>query len=113
MTERSQVGAAETPFATVRKNALDFMLGAQTLMVGEVLFAASELFDRTRTETHLLSEFVSKMAESHSVRDLRTMYQECSKHQIEFLRRDFERLFHHGERLIENTSNLLTKPLQN
>ena len=76
MTERSQVGAAtpvhpgvgtETPFTTARKTALNFMMSAQTLMVGEVLFAASELFDRTRTETHLLSEFVSKMAGSHSV----------------------------------------------
>ena len=122
MTEPSQFSAAtpahpvadtETPFATTRKNALNFMLSAQTLMVGEVLFAASELFDRTRTETHLLSEFVSKMAESHSVRDLRTMYQECSKHQIEFVRRDFERLFQHGERLLQTTSNLFAEPPRN
>src|SRR3954447_1809996 len=121
MTERSQVGAAtpthpvaatETPFASARKNALNFMLSAQTIMVGKVLFAASELFDRTRTETHLLSEFVSKMAESHSVRDLRTMYQECSKHQIEFVRRDCERLFQHGERLLQTTSNLFAEPLR-
>jgi hypothetical protein len=121
MPERSQFGAAtpthpvaatETPFATARKNALNFMLSAQTLMVGEVLFAASELFERTRTETHLLSEFVSKMAESHSVRDIRTMYQECSKHQIEFVRRDCERLFQHGERLLQTTSNLFAEPLR-
>jgi hypothetical protein len=122
MTERSQAGVAtpahgvadtETPFASAKRNALNFMLSAQTLMIGEALFAASELFDRTRTETHLFSEFVSKMAESHSVRDLRTMYQECSKHQIDFIRRDFERLFNHGERMIETTSNLFAEPLQN
>jgi|SRR5215208_851740 len=122
MTERSQAGAAtlahavadtQTPFASAKKTALNFMLSVQTLMLGEALFAASELFDRTRTETHLLSEFVSKMAESHSVRDLRTMYQECSKHQIDFIRRDFERLFHHGERMIETTSNLFAERLQN
>jgi hypothetical protein len=122
MTERSEFGVAtptylvaatETPFATARKNALNFMLSAQRLMVGEVLFAASELFERTRTETHLLSEFVSKMAESHSVRDLRTMYQECSKHQIEFVRRDLERLFQHGERLLQTTSNLFAESLRN
>jgi hypothetical protein len=115
MTERSQAGAAtlahavadtQTPFASAKKTALNFMLSVQTLMLGEALFAASELFDRTRTETHLLSEFVSKMAES-------TMYQECSKHQIDFIRRDFERLFHHGERMIETTSNLFAERLQN
>src|SRR3954451_9718768 len=101
MTELSQaaptpahgVATTETPFAGAKENALDFMLSVQALMFGETLFAASGLFDRTRTETHLFSEFMSKMAASHSVRDLRTMYQECSKHQIEFLRRDFERLF--------------------
>jgi hypothetical protein len=122
MTERSQAGAAtpahgvaatETPFASAKRSALNFVLSAQTLMFEEALFAASELFDRTRTETHLLSEFVSKMAESHSVRDIRTMYQECSKHQIEFIRRDFERLFQHGERMIEATSNLFAEPLHN
>jgi hypothetical protein len=99
--------------ANAKRTALNFMLSAQTLMVGEMLFAASELFDRTRTETHLLSEFVSKMAESHSVRDLRTMYQECSKHQIDFIRRDFERLFQHGERMIETTSDLFAGRLPN
>ena len=122
MTERSQVGAptgahlvadTETPFASARINALNFMLSAQTLMVGEVLFAASELFDRTRTETHLLSEFVSKMAESHSVRDLRTMYQECTKHQLDFIRRDTERLLRHSERVIDNTSKLVDTWRQN
>jgi hypothetical protein len=102
MTELSECGAGidgasaadfATRFADARKNAVHFVLGAQRLMLGEMLFAANEMFDRTRTETHLLSEFVSKMAESHSVKDLRTTYQECGQHQIDFIRRDCERLF--------------------
>ena len=32
-----------------------------------------------RTETHLYSEFVSKMAGSHSVKNLRTIYEECGR----------------------------------
>jgi hypothetical protein len=55
------------------------MFGAQWLMLGEILFAADQMIDRTRTETHLFSEFVSKMAGSHSVKNLRTIYEECGR----------------------------------
>ena len=51
-------------------------------------------------------EFVAKMAGAHSVKDIRTMWEECSKHQVDFIRRDCDRVFKHGERLIEATSNL-------
>jgi hypothetical protein len=35
------------------------------------------------------------------------MCQECGQHQIDFVRRDSERVFKHGERMIEVTSKLL------
>jgi hypothetical protein len=35
------------------------------------------------------------------------MYQECGQHQLDFIRRDSERLFKHGERMIATTSNLI------
>ena len=81
MTEISQSGAtngqqsaadAKARVTTTNKNALHLTFGAQRLMLGEILFAANELIDRRRTEMHLFSEFVAKMAGSHSVKDLRT-----------------------------------------
>jgi hypothetical protein len=75
-------------------------------MLYELVFAGNEMLDRTKTEMHLFSELVSKMAGAHSVRDLRAMYVECSKHQLEFIRRDFDRLFKHGERMTEAASSL-------
>ncbi len=98
---------AAAQFTKANKNALDFMMGAQKMMLEEMVFASNEVLDRTRTETHLLSEFVSKMAGSHSVKDLKTMCEECGQHQIDFIRRDSERLFKHGERMLETTSKLL------
>ena len=95
-----------TRVTQANKRALDFMTGAQKLMLEEMVFASSEMLDRARTEMHLLSEFVSKMAGSHSVKDLKTMYEECGQHQIDFIRRDSERVFRHGERMIETTSKL-------
>ena len=97
---------AATRITKAHKQALDFMFGAQKVIVEEMVFAGNEMLDRARTETHLLSEFVSKVAGSHSVKDLKTMWQECGQHQIDFVRRDSERLFNHGQRMIEATSKL-------
>ena len=98
---------AAARFTKANKNAMEFMMGAQKLMFEEIVFASNELLERARTETHLLSEFVSKMAGSHSVKDLKTMGQECAQHQIDLIRRDSERLFKHGERMMEAASKLL------
>jgi hypothetical protein len=92
------------------KHAVGFMLAAQSMMLEEVVFASNELLDRSRTEMHLFAEFASKLAGSHSVEDLKTMYQECGKHQIDFIRRDSDRLFKHGERMIKLTEKILSKP---
>ncbi len=71
MTELSEQSAAlveqsvadtATRLTKVNKNALDFLMGAQKVMLEELVFAGNEMLERTRTETHLLSEFVSKMA---------------------------------------------------
>ena len=98
---------AAARIAKVNKTALEFMFGAQKALLEEMVFASNEILDRARTETHLLSEFVSKMAGSHSVRDLRAMCTECGQHQIDFVRRDSERIFKHGERMLETTANLV------
>jgi hypothetical protein len=98
---------AAARFTRTNKNAMKFMFGAQKMLLDEMVSTSSEILDRTRTETHLLSEFVSKIAGSHSVKDLKTMFEECSRHQIDFIRRDSERLFKHGERMLETSSNLM------
>jgi hypothetical protein len=94
------------------RSALDFMFGAQKALLDEMVFASNEMFDRTRTEMHLLSEFASKTAGSHSVEGLKTMGMECAQHQIDFFRRDSERIFKHGERMIEATANLFNSRSQ-
>ena len=87
---------------------LNFMFGAQKAMLEEMTFAGKESLDRVVTETHLFREFASKMAGAHSVEGLKTMSQECGQHQIDFVRRDSERLFRHGARMIEVTSRLFS-----
>ena len=113
IVEQSAADTATTRTTKANRNVLDFMLGAQKAILEEIVFAGNEMLDRARTETHLFNEFVSKMAGSHSVKDLRTMCEECGQHQIDVIRRDSERLFRHGERLLETTSKLLSDGPQN
>ena len=97
---------AQAQITKARERAASFMFGAQKLMLEECVFASNELVERAQTEMHLFSELVSKMAGAHSVSDIRTMWEECSKHQVDFIRRDCDRVFKHGERVIEATANL-------
>jgi len=106
--------ATEPESQMTKANALaaGFIFGAQKLILEEMVFAGNEILDRAQTELHLLSELVSKMAGAHSVNDIRTMYEECGKHQLEFIRRDCDRVIKNGERVIEAASNLFkTHPL--
>ncbi len=100
--------ATETEAKIVRANerAAGFLFGAQKLMLEEFVFTGNEFVERAQTEMHLFSELVAKMAGAHSVNDIRTMCEECSKHQIDFVRRDCDRVLRHGERMIEAASNL-------
>jgi hypothetical protein len=98
---------AAARFTRANRTALELLFGAQKILLEEMVFGGNEILDRARTETHLLSEFISKMAGSHSVRDWKTMLRECSQHQIDFLRRDSERVFRHGQRMRETVANLL------
>jgi hypothetical protein len=119
LSERAASGSflavenAEVEATKLNQSALEFLLGAQKMMFEELVFFSNEMLERTRTETHLFTEFVTKMAGAHSVRDIKTMGQECGQHQLDFLRRDTERLFRHGERMIAATSNLIGEAAQN
>jgi hypothetical protein len=102
------VANAEAEATKLNQGALEFMLGAQKMMYEELVFLGDEMLERTRTEMHLFTEFVTKMAGAHSVQDVKMMCQECGQHQLDFFRRDSERLFKHGERMIAATSNLIS-----
>ena len=100
VNDAPSTAGAEAEATKLNQGALEFMLGAQKMMFEEWVFLGDEMLERTRTEMHLFTEFVAKMAGAHSVKDVRTMCQECGQHQLDFVRRDSERLFKHGERMI-------------
>jgi hypothetical protein len=99
----------------VRANryAFSFLSGAQNVLLDEITFAANEFVERAVAETTIYNEFLAKLAEAHSVRDYGAMCQECTKHQVEFMRRDMDRLLRHNERLFDNTMRLVETWQQN
>src|SRR3954447_9946809 len=99
--------------ALSNKHALELLVGSQQILLEEVIFASNEALDRARTETHLLAEFVSKLAGVHSVQGIQTMVEECGRHQLDFIRRDCDRLFKHGQRLVDASVNLVGQRWQN
>ena len=104
---------AASQLTKANKYAFSLFTGARNVLLDEMLFAGNEFLDRAATETKIFDEFVHKLAEAHSVRDLGTMYQECTRHQLDFIRRDTERLFKHSERVIDNTAKLVETWRQN
>lgn len=110
MTELAAAEATERVNETNR-NTLNFLFGANRLLLEELVFASNELLERARTETHLLAEFVSKLAGVHSVTGIREMVTECGQHQIDFIRRDSERIFAHGQRMVDAALKLATRRL--
>ena len=107
MPDVSEANDHAPQWANANRQLLHFLLGAQRMMLEEVAFAACATLERVRSETHLSGEFAARLAEAHSVRDLNAMTEVCGQHQLEFVRRECDRMFRHGERLIEATSRLL------
>ena len=103
MIEPIEARAATTETS---KLSLNLLFRALWLLGEEIAFATNEMLDRVQTETHLFGEYLSKIAEAHSVNDIMTIYTVCSQHQIDFVRRDCERLFTHAQRLIGIWSRL-------
>jgi len=104
---------AGSQLARADRYVFSFLADARSVLLDEMLFAGNEFLDRAITETQLFNEFLSKMAGAHSLKDLGAMYHECSRHQLEFIRRDTERLLKHGEHIIDNTSKLVETWRQN
>ena len=116
MTDVSeQSSATNEPLATdaasqitkANKYAFSLWVSSQNVLLDEMMFAGNEILVRAVEETRIFNEFLVKLAAAHSVKDLGTIYQECTRHQLDFVRRDTERLLKHSDRVIHNTAKLV------
>ncbi|MBR0752368.1 hypothetical protein JQ604_09245 [Bradyrhizobium jicamae] len=86
--------------------AFSILNGLRDVLWDEMTFANKEFVERIAVETTLFNELIAKLAEAHSVRDYGAAYRECAQHQLEFVRRDMERVLKHGERAVDNAARL-------
>ena len=112
-TNEALASDADSQLAKANRYAFSLWAGSQNVLLDEMMFAGNELLERAIAETRIFNEFVSKLAEAHSVKDLGKMYQECTRHQLDFVWRDTERLLKHSDRMIDNTSKLVETWRQN
>jgi hypothetical protein len=100
-TTEIKTGDLSEPSSELGKPPQNLLFGAQQMLLEEIKFARAEMLDRLQTETHLFGEFLSKMAEAHSVNDILMMYEICGQHQMDFIQRDWARVFKHARHMIE------------
>ena len=122
MTELSEQGAAANQLATdagsqftkASRYTFSLLTGTgNTLFDDSRLLFGNEFLERAVAETTIYNEFMSKLAEAHSVKDIGTIYQECTRHQLDFISRDTERLLKHSQQVIDNTAKLVEDRRQN
>ena len=109
-TDAAETGQLATDLGSrlvgANRYAFSILSGMRDVLWDEMMFANKEFVERIAVETTLFNELISKLAEAHSVRDYGAAYRECTQHQLEFMRRDLERVLKHGERAVDNAARL-------
>jgi hypothetical protein len=98
--------SAVNGLAGINKRSLNFIFGAQKVILDEMVDLGNDALERSQAELSVANEFVAKIAEAHSAKGFREVYDECGKHQVDFFQRDSERVFKHWQRFLDRTSKL-------
>lgn len=86
--------------------ALDVTLGVQKVLFDEMAKSSNEVMERVRSEIEIASEFIARLASAHSIREIATVYTDCSEHQAEAFRQDSQMLFRHSQRICEQAAKI-------
>lgn len=82
-------------------------LGAQKLIIYEIIKANQDALEQARSGMSITQEFVAKIAQAHSVKDLAAAFRDCGHEQMDRLHRSYEHLFAHGHEILETSSGLV------
>jgi len=94
-------------FLEAGKRGLQLSLAAQKALIEEIYQASGDALAHTKAQMHVANEFAAKMAEAHSFKDLVRVWQECSQHQMDVMRKDSERLAAYGQDVLEKSFRYL------
>ncbi len=89
------------------KRGLQLSLAAQKALIEEFYQASGDALAHTKAQMHVANEFAAKIAEAHSFKDIIKVWQECSQHQMDVMRKDSERLAAYGQGVLEKSFQYL------
>jgi hypothetical protein len=89
-----------------------FTLGAQKLALYEIIQANQDALELARSGMSIAQEFISKIAQAHSVKDLTAAFRDCGHEQMDRFHRSYEHLFTHGHEVFDVSSNLVLAALR-
>ncbi len=95
-------------FVKMNRRSFDFVFGTQKALLDEMISINNDVFERACGELNVATEFISRLAESHSAKAVLDACEDCRKHQADLLRRDNERLLKCGQRFLDRTAGFLT-----
>lgn len=94
-------------FLDMNKRSIGFLFNVQKAAIEELIDTGYDALERANAELSIANEFASKISEAHSAKGLKQVYEECGKHQADFIRRDSERVFKHWKRFLDRASKVL------
>lgn len=100
------VGGIANQLVGMNKRSIDLFFNVQKAVLEELIDVSNDALERTSAEFSIANEFASKIAEAHSANGMKQVYEECGKHQADFIRRDSERAFKHWKRFLDRTSKI-------
>lgn len=107
-------GCIASQLVVMNKRSIDLFFSVQKAILEELIDVSNDALERTSAEFSIANEFASKIAEAHSASGLKQVYEECGKHQADFIRRDSERTVKRWQRFLDRTSKVfLNQPWEN
>jgi len=87
-------------------------LDAQKLIIYEIIQANQDALEQARSGASITQEFISKIAQAHSVKELAAAFRDCGHEQMDRLHRSYEHLFVHGHEVFEASTGLVLAALR-
>lgn len=89
-----------------------FALGAQELIIYEIIQASQDALEQARSGMSITQEFIAKIAQAYSVKDLAAAFRDCGHEQMDRLHRSYEHLFAQGHEIFEASTGLVLAALR-
>ncbi len=74
--------------------------------------ANQDALEHARSGMSITQDFISRIAQAHSVKDLTIAFRDCGHEQMDRLHRGYEHFFAHGHEIFEASSGLFLTALR-